>query len=500
MAGLRRPLGMLGLGLGLGLFLLVALMGLRTAQMTSVQVAPAPTDLELDPARMASLVGEAVRFRTVSNADPALVDTAEFDALQGWMQERFPLVAARTARTRVAGQSLLMALPGTQSDLTPVVLMAHQDVVPVETGTESDWTHPPFSGVRAPCGDEPGDCVWGRGTIDMKPVLVALLEATEQRLAAGWAPRRTILFAFGHDEEVGGSGAQAMAAGLEAQGTRAHWVLDEGLLITDGIVPGLEVPAALIGISEKGFMSVSLTAESTGGHSSMPPDQTAVGVVAAAVARLEANPFPAALDGAAAASFARLAPELPLGTRLAMANLWLLEPVVVGQLTAKTSTNALLRTTQAATMFEGSAQDNVLPQRARAVVNLRVHPRDTLDGALERMRRVIADERVVVAAVAEGSLLSPPSPVSPVDHEGYRAIEGALRGAYPSVVVAPGLFIAASDARHFTGVSDAVYRFHPNWLKPSDQGRIHATNERVRVDNLAGYLRFYGRILALAGA
>ncbi len=367
--------------------------------------------------------------------------------------------------------------------------MGHMDVVPVEPGTEGQWTQPPFEGRNA------DGYVWGRGALDDKASVVGLLEAVEQLLREGYQPRRTIYLAFGHDEEQGGpAGAPAIAALLGTRHVELEYVLDEGGAITDGILRGMSRPVAVLGTAEKGFVSVELTVAGTGGHSSAPPPQTAIGILSAAVGRLEAQQMPAQLKGVTEQMFAYVGPEMNFLPRVLLANMWLTRPLVVRQLQAAPHTNALLRTTTAATIFEGGVKDNVLPSRARAVVNFRILPGDTVAGVLEHVRRTIADERVQVE-VLKTTTVSEPSPVSGTDTPGYRVIERTIRELFPTVVVTPALVIGATDARHYTKLSPNVYRFLPAWLRPADLERIHGTNERISVENLAQFVKFYRQLI-----
>ncbi len=475
----------------------VAVAALRTVRLVSDQPQVEPSRLPVDTPAVAALLSEAVAIPTVSHLDHR--DPAAFAALHGWLEAQFPAFHSVATREQILRHSLLYTWPGTDPGLPPVVVMAHQDVVPVEAGTEVDWVHAPFSGAVAPCdGDASGDCVWGRGTLDMKATLVSLMVAAEGLATAGWQPRRTLLFAFGDDEEVSGSGAAAIVSVLQERGVAPAWVLDEGMVIADGIVPGLSAPAALIGIAEKGFVSISLTAPGTGGHSSMPPQSTAVGRLARAVVRLEEQPFATRIDGPALQMFEELAPFMPLGNRLAFANLWLLEPFVKARLTQQNNTRALLHTTQAVTLIEGSPQDNILPQSARAVANFRIHPRDSVQGVLQHVREAISDPEILVEPVTT-SLYSEPSPVSSAQSAGFVAIEQAAHAAAPGIVSAPALMIGGTDARHFAAISDQIFRFQPAWMRPGDTDRLHGTNERVPVSNLETFVRFHDAHLRRAG-
>ncbi len=492
---MARTIRRVALGLGALLALLVAVLVVRTLMFTSVQREAPPSTLAVEPGEVAARLGAAIRFRTISG--PAGEGPAPFTAMQSWLAETYPGAHRVLLREAVDGINLVYTWGGSDPAQKPVLFIAHQDVVPVEAGTEGDWTHPPFSGRIAPCGDEPGDCVWGRGAIDMKAALVGLFEAVERLAQAGFKPRRTLVFAFGADEEVGGQGAAAIARLFEQRKVRFAWTLDEGLLITDGLMPGLDAPVALIGLSEKGYTTLELRARGEGGHSSMPPDTTAVGVLARAIERLEQDPFPRAIDGAVAEMFDRVGPEMGFGQRLAFANRWLFEPIIVGQLAGTPSTNALLHTTQAPTMLSASMQENVLPQVARAVINYRIHPRDSAASVLERVRAVVDDERVEVRRLEGGTHIDP-APVASADGPGHRIVEAAIRASFPEAIVSSGLFIAATDTRHFFPLADDSYRFHPIRMKPADGARIHGTDERLRVADLAGLVRFYHHVLQAA--
>ena len=483
------------LGVGAVGLAMVGVLLTRTLLASPDAAEVTPSTLPVDAPAVADRLAQAIRIRTVSGEQR---DAATFDALHAWMAETWPATHAATSRETVGQQTLLYTWPGSDPALAPVVVMAHQDVVPVEDGTAAGWDQPPFSGAIAPCGDQPGDCVWGRGAMDMKATLVGLFEAAEGLAASGWRPRRTLIFVLGEDEEVSGAGARAAVERLASRGVAPAWVLDEGLVVTDGIVPGLDRPAALVGVAEKGFVSVEIVARSEGGHSSMPPAHTAAGRVGRAVSRLEARPFPLALDGPAQGMFEALGPHMAFGNRLAFSNLWLLGGVVRGKLAAKDSTRATLHTTQAVTMLQGSPQDNVLPQQARAVVNFRIHPRDSVDGVLRHVRDTVDDDDLTVQPRPD-SLFGEPSPVSPTDDAAYQAIARSILAAVPDAVVAPGLMVGATDSRAFTALTDRIYRFQPLWLRPGDNERIHGTGERVAVTNLVQFVRFHDAHLRQAG-
>ncbi|HEX5759463.1 MAG TPA: M20/M25/M40 family metallo-hydrolase, partial [Thermoanaerobaculia bacterium] len=308
---------------------------------------------------------------------------------------------------------------------------------------------------------------------------------------------RTVHLAYGHDEEVGGRrGARAIAALLERRGARLEMVLDEGGVIGEGILPGIAAPVALVGIAEKGFVSVELSARTAGGHSSLPPRQSAIGILSAAIARLEENPMPARLEGPTRRLFGRVGRELPFARRAVFANLWLTRPLVLRTLEGSPATNAMVRTTTAATVFRAGTKDNVLPSHGRAVVNFRILPGDSIAGVVEHVRRVVGDPRVEVRTV--GAFSAEPSAVSSSESASFRRLERTIRGVHPGVVVAPYLVVVVTDARYYAGLSRDVYRFLPLRLTARDLARMHGTDERVAVPDYEDAVRTYRQLVVRA--
>jgi carboxypeptidase PM20D1 len=475
------------LALVAALLLLLAVMLVRTARFGEAEVRAPAADAYAAPAGAAERLAEAIRIPTVSNQDSAQFDTAAFAAFHALLQQRYPRVHAALRRETVAGHTLLYTWPGADPRLPPVLLMGHVDVVPVEPGTEARWTRPPFSGAIA------DGFVWGRGALDDKVSVMGTLEAVEMLLAQGFAPRRTVLLAFGHDEETGGRGARAVAALLRGRGVRPWLVLDEGGVIGQGLMPGVDRPTALVGIAEKGFVSVELSVETEGGHSSMPPPRGSIGRLSAAIQRLEQNPMPARLDGPARQLFGRVGPEMPFAHRMVFANLWLTRPLVIRTLEGAPGSNAMIRTTTAPTIFQAGTKENVLPSRARAVVNFRILPGDSVAGVVAHVRRVVGDTAVRIRAMQ--GFASEPSPVSRTEGEPWRVLERSIRQGAPDAVVAPYLVVGGTDARHFHALSEHVYRFIPTRVTQDDLDRIHGTNERIAVRDYEAAIGFYRQLL-----
>lgn len=482
---MRRALRILGLGLSL----LVAVLLVRAAAPGSRQIAvTAVPRAPLDEQSLARRLAGGLRFATISNQDGADRDDAAFEGLQRYLAEQFPLVHQTLERERVGDFSLLYTWRGSDPALPPVVLMAHQDVVPIEPGTESAWEHPPFG------GEIDGGFVWGRGALDDKVNLFGELEAAEGLLREGLRPRRTLLFVFGHDEEIGGAEGSAMIAALLAQrGVRPLLVVDEGGSILQGIVPGLAAPVAAVGIAEKGYVSVTLDAEGPGGHSSTPAAETAIGILADAVRNLEQTQMPTRLDGASRLLIEEgVGPEAEFPYRIVYANLWLFRPVLARVLARVPAASAIVRTTTALTIFSAGIKENVIPSHARAVVNFRILPGDGIDDVLAHVRGVVRDPRITVDALPRRR---EPSPPSRTDGEGWELLARSIREVRPETVVAPYLMLAGTDSRYFRDLTDSVYRFMPLPLTVEDTRRIHGTNERIPVEGYADLVRTYRRLL-----
>jgi carboxypeptidase PM20D1 len=476
-------------------FLLIVVLLLCILVVNTLRVSNPPADEvqsaetpAIDEAALRRLAA-AITYRTVSSGEAGVQDSESFAAFHAFLQEAFPRVHEQLIRTGFGEFSLLFEWPGTDSGSKPVLFLAHQDVVPA--ADPESWTRPPFSGAIE------GGFVWGRGAMDDKSSLMGWLEVVEQRLASGFRPARTVYLAFGHDEETGGEeGARAIAEHLAARGVRLEFVLDEGGFIGHGLLSAIEAPIALVGIAEKGYLTVELAAEEEGGHSSRPPGQTAIGIVSRAVAELENRQFPGRIDGATEAMFDRLAPHMPFVQRLVIANRWLLEPVLLASLESEASTATLVRTTTAATMFDAGEKDNVLPRQARAVVNLRILPGETVEATLERINRVIDDRRVQVRAASAIEPSSTSSVTSPAWRLLSRSIREVLGG---ELIVTPYLMVAATDSRHFAPVADDVYRFFALSLTQRDVARFHGVDERISVADYENVIAVYDRLLRNLG-
>jgi len=494
MTGTRR--GVAGLAV-VAAVMIVSLCGVVVARAVVVaprvrEHAPPPATITaVDTAGAAERLAQAVRFKTTAVEGNRSPGAAAFTGLHRFLRQSYRHAHRALSREVVGTNSLLYYWGGTDPRLKPILLMAHLDVVPIERGTESAWVEPPFAG-RISDGH-----IWGRGTIDDKSAVLAILEAVDLLVDAGFRPRRTVYLAFGHDEETRGrEGAARIAELLKSRGVTFEYVLDEGLFIVDGIVPGMARPVAVIGTAEKGWLTLELRAEGPGGHASIPPPHTAVGALAAAIQRLETNPMPAAINPPVNEFFLRISPETSWMQRLVFTNLWLFGPAVKYKLGQSPTTNALIRTTSAVTITRAGTVDNVLPRFATAVVNFRVLPGDTTTTVMDYAQRVVADPTISIEPLKREE----PSVVSATDSPGFKTITQTINQLYPEAVVAPGLLPARTDSAHFAEITEAIFRFRPLRMTPGDVDRIHGTNERISVDGYAEMIRFYVQLLRNANS
>jgi len=482
-----------------GLVTLVVVAGLLAAvavlRMARVEAPPRPTGephpFVFSESDAVDRLAGALRIPTVSHEAPADRDPEEWLRMHRHLAEGFPRIHQELRMETVSEFSLLYTWEGTDPSLPPILLAGHLDVVPAPDETLDDWTHPPFEGRVA------DGFVWGRGALDMKGPTMAILEAVEGLLALEFNPARTVLLAFGHDEEVGGQeGGARIAALLQERGLAPVWVLDEGGAVSTGTIPGVRDPVALVGTAEKGYLTLHLLARAEGGHASAPPGATAIGSLSRAVARLEENPFPPRVEGPTRELLETLAPHMDPGTRLLSTNLWLLGPVVARALGAETLTGAMVRTTMAPTIFEAGTKENVLPTRADAALNVRLAPWDSTGSVLERIHRLTEHLEVEITVLADwGSGPSAPR-VSSTTGPGYRAIREATHLVFRDVLaVAPYLTLAATDARHYEAIADDVYRFAPFRADPEILERIHGVDERIGVAEYLQMVRFYAELI-----
>lgn len=476
------------LGFFVLLTVLVVILVINAYRMSSRQVAVQAIPTIDVPANAFEHLSKAITLRTISYHRSASVDSNAFRALHRYLKSTFPLVHSQFKREVINDLSLLYTWKGANPKLKPVLLTAHLDVVPIEKDTEQNWTHPPFS------GNINGGYIWGRGALDDKVNVLGMLEAVEYLLKKGYTPQRTILLAFGHDEELSGErGAEKIADHLARQNIQLEYVLDEGLFILENQMPGISAPVAYIGVTEKGYANVKISVASPGGHSSRPMAQTAVGILGKAIVNLEKRQFEATVEGATQEMMDYLTPEMSTPYKLAFANRWLFNPIIKNMMLAKPTTSAVLRTTTAPTMLQGSPKANVLPANPSAVINLRLKPGENKASILQHFKDVIGDERVKVEILSDGFGL--PVPMSNLQSVSFQNLQKTIRQLFPETLVAPALMVGGTDSRHYRDLTKNIFRFTPLNLPVKDIDGFHGTNERVSKKGYQQLIRFYIQLI-----
>lgn len=452
-----------------------------------------PIDLPVvDQDAVVSHLAEAIRFKTISTTTGMTDRFADFEEFVDWLVVTYPAANDVMARELIGGLTPLYRWQGSDETQKPILLTGHYDVVPVAQSGLSDWQQPPFSGAVA------DGFIWGRGALDDKSAVVAIMEAVEALAKSGFTPARTIYLSFGHDEEIGGAdGAGQVAAHLQQQGVQLAWSLDEGSMILKDIIAGLNSPVASINVAEKGYVSLDIIARAEGGHSSLPPRITAVSELAAALTRLQSEPVPGGLTDASKDFFDGLGPYFSLEKRVLFANQWLYRPVLDRILSGSAATDAMLRSTKAPTMLVGSAKENILPQTAVATVNFRIHPRDSIEDIIEHTRALIDDPDIEIQV--RGGFRGEPSAVSSSDNAAFSTLATTFRQVFGDLIVVPGLTVAGTDSRHYSLVSDDSYRINPFVFTGDDISRLHGRNERISVAGMVKAVQFYTVLIRNAG-
>ncbi len=431
---------------------------------------------------------ELVRIPTISRLDESEVEWEHFDNFVATLERLYPHTHATLTREFVAGHSLLFRWAG-RYDTEPAVLMAHYDVV---AATDDGWTHPPFAAELTGTGDD--QVIWGRGTLDDKGSLVAIMEAVEAQVEAGYQPTHDIYLSIGHNEETVGTGAAAIVDVLDSRGIRPGLVLDEGGAVADDAFPGVSRPLAVVGVAEKGATLVRLIVEQQGGHASTPPRLSATARLARAITRLNSSPFPARFNSATLAMFETLAPHATGTVGRALRSIAVTKPLLMRVFARSDETRAMTQTTQAVTMLSAGHAANALPERAEAMVNLRVAVDSSVEKALAHVTRAIRDKAVTIELVQPGE----PSPISPTSGQAWDTIAATVGTTHPEAIVTPYVQNGATDSRHFTSISSAVYRFTPFEMTKAELAGLHAIDESIRVDAYLRGIAFYRALLTTA--
>ncbi|MCB0507875.1 MAG: M20 family peptidase [Bacteroidetes bacterium] len=466
------------------ILVLIGIISFRTLTATNYQrnikASPAP---QLSDSALLHFQ-QAISYKTISYADAKDWDSVPFLHFRTFLETTYPLVHQHLAREIVNNYTLVYKWQGSDHALAPYILMAHQDVVPIEEDTKKQWTFEPFSGTIK------DGYIWGRGTTDDKINLISIFESAEKLLQQNFQPKRSIYFVFGHDEEIGGNhGAVRVAKLFKERNIKADLVLDEGGILTKEKIPGLTKPVALIGTAEKGYLTLKFSVNKKGGHSSQPENETAVDILTKALVTLRANPFEPKFVEASQDFMKYLGPEMKFPNNMAFANLWLFRPLVVNKFEQQAASNAMMRTTAVPTIINAGIKDNVVPTLATAIVNFRLLPGDSSTYIIKKVQEIIADNRVIVQPYDEN--ISEASATTPTTSAAFQLIDSVVRKSYDSISTAPFLLIGATDSRHFNQISTNIIKFSP-MLDPIG---FHGINERVSIESFRHAIWFYEQLL-----
>ncbi|MEP2936169.1 MAG: M20 family peptidase [Gilvibacter sp.] len=459
--------------LGAAILVVLVIVIVKTVTLSSKQVASGSLETVEFSSDVFQNLSKGLTYKTISFSEDAIPDSTAFYGFHRFLEATFPLTHSKLSLEKINDYSLLFMWQGSDASKKPIILMSHQDVVPVDEPTLGDWEAGPFEGKITDTH------IIGRGTMDDKGTLIGLLEAVEKLLEEGFEPTRTIFLAFGHDEEVGGpNGAGAIAEHLKANGVKAAMTLDEGGFLADGIIPGIDNEVAMVNLAEKGFASFRLIVETTGGHSSAPPRENTIGMLAQAIVDLENNQRPYKMVKPIDSQFEYMGPEFGFFQKMAFANPWLFKKPILTALNAHTTT--------APTIIDGGVKNNVIPTVAEATINFRILPGETIASVQEHIEGTVSD-RIRVEPVG---FLTNPSPVSSIDSEAFKTLEQTIRDMFPESIVVPGLVGGGTDARYFYDISDDVYRFYPIRLEPDSMTRFHGIDEKISKENYKEIIEF----------
>ncbi len=477
----------------LGVFLVVTLVRAAFWTPEKNEFEPLP-DEQVDVDKYRRDLSDAIKIKTISNVDVDKVDWNEFKRLHALFEERFPLVYKNLKCEEISLASLLFTWEGKNPDLEPIALLGHQDVVPVAAGTEGDWTHPAFDGV------DDGEFVWGRGALDMKNHLIAVLESVESLLAEGFEPERTVYLCFGHDEEIVAaptSGAGSIAAVLKERGVHLDSVIDEGGAILNlNVGKILNKKLAGVGIAEKGYVDYRVSVSAKGGHSSQPPEHTALGALADVIKDIEGHQFKAKMPAFVYELFTKIGKNVSYPARIVTCNLWLLKPLITAVMKKIPPAASLIHTTTAVTMAQGSPAANVLPQKASVTVNFRMMPGVTIKNVEEHIRSCVRNKNIEVEYLKGKEA----SKVSPTDSRSFKILEEICTRTDPDLLVAPYLVMGGTDAYHYEEVCDNIYRFAPFVMDTKLLLTTHGTDERIPISCMADGLKFFKRYIRMMSA
>lgn len=436
-------------------------------------------------------LSKAIQIKTISHENEEETDWSEFERFHDFLRESFPLIHENLKLDKVSKASLLYFWQGKNDSLDPIAFLAHQDVVPVSSSTENDWEHPAFEGYND------GEFIWGRGALDMKNHLICLMESVETLLEEGYQPERSVYLCFGHNEEIvagGDNGARELAMELERRGVHLDSVIDEGGAMIPAKVKGiLDANLTGIGVAEKGYADFRVTVKAKGGHSSSPPDHTALGILSKKVCSIERHQFKSKIMPFVFNLFSSIGRHTSYIGRLVFCNLAMLKPVLLMIMKKIPAAASFVRTTTAVTMSSGSPAANVLPQKASVIINFRIMPGQSIEDVRHHIEKYMGGDNVEIEFVKGKE----PSLISPTDTRAFKTLERLSLEMDNKNIVAPYLVMGGTDAYNYENVCENIYRFAPFTMDSALLMTTHSTNERIPVEQLTQGISFFKRYIRI---
>ena len=436
---------------------------------------------------VAEKLSKLVQYRTISYNNPEDFNDSEFKGLVSELETLFPECHRIMEKELLNDFALVYKWEGSCPELDPALMIAHYDVVPVDD--EGEWAHPPFS------GDIADGFIWGRGTVDIKNQIIAVMESCEKLISGGFTPERTVYLAWGGDEEVSGPrGARVIAAEMEKRGIKFAFLMDEGGAISPDQLAMVDKPVALIGVEEKGILNLKLSCTGKTGHSSMPPAHTAIGTLSEAINKIENNPFPPKLTAGTRGLFNAIAPHCGGIYKMIFGNLGIFGGLLMKFLSKNDSTNAMIRTAQSVTIISGGYRENVLPDRAECNINFRILPGESIESVKARIERLVDNPEVRVEI---NTGVTPNEPVMSKDLNTpfFESVCAAVKKIYPEAIPAPYLVMGGTDSKNYQNITDNIFRFSPMLLDRDEMKGMHGVNERISIENLENMVKFYDEVI-----
>lgn len=488
-------------------FALVLFIKTLTFPFTSTkQLASSPMQYPINEQAIQRL-SKAIQIPTISTVEYTETNFEPFNQFYQFLETSYPRIFERMDIVNINTYGLVFHWKGKYKNKKPLLFLSHYDVVPVNNYDstlsvnykptfninskatplakyQDSWTFPPFSGAVD------NGRIYGRGTLDMKGMLISILEAGNQLIEEDFIPEQDIYFAFGHDEEVSGrQGALKIAEYFKNKNIEFGAVYDEGgYVVSPGsILKSVDKALALVGVAEKGFLTLQITVKGTGGHSSMPPKKGSLVLASEIIEKLNSNQMNSIITQPIELFLQNIGGSMDFKSQLAISNQWLLKGLLIKSLEADAASNALIRTTTAITMAHSSDAPNVLSATTEITVNFRILQGNSVEDVLNHVRQVCQGYDVDYKIISSRE----PSKISDVSGDAFKKVVKTIQEVYPNAIVSSYLTIGGTDAYKYEIVSDNVFRFMPVEINQYDQRLIHNDNESITIENYMRMIQYF---------